>query len=174
MKPSDYSLSKAMSNLKETKGVPEDDPCLLIVLGRNVTLAGNMKWPLKGFIIGEKTYREANFGEWTGFYDWLRDDSENLLGIRYTPFEQTEFLTRELGQLSYVEARPPRHLEIYFSERRIFDPGLSCDQALLYDAVFRSDDGEYAMGFGMEKLSASNLRSLEKAGLEWAIARPLE
>jgi hypothetical protein len=30
------------------------------------------------------------------------------------------------------------------------------------------------MGFGMEKLSESNLRSLEKAGAEWAVARPVE
>lgn len=76
--------------------------------------------------------------------------------------------------LSYVKADPPRHLEIYFSHRREFDEKRSCDQEFLYDAIFRSDDGEYAIGFGMEELSESNLRSLEKAGAEWAVACPLE
>ena len=51
-----------------------------------------MVWPLTGFVIGSKQYRDANFGQWTGFYDWLRDSKEQVLGVRYWPFEDTEFL----------------------------------------------------------------------------------
>lgn len=163
-----------MANLKESHKNVEANPCLLVLLRPTLTLARNVKWPLKEFTIGDMRYRDANFGEWTGFYDWLRNGDGDLLGIRYTPFEQTEFLTRELKDLAYVEADPPRHIEIYFSERRAIDPNLSCDQALLYDAIFRSDDGEYAIGFGMEELSESNLRSLETMGAEWVVARPLD
>ena len=77
-------------------------------------------------------------------------------------------------RMEYVQSVRSRHIEISLSERRAVDARLSCDQAFLYDAIFRSDDGEYAIGFGMEELSESNLRSLEKAGTEWAVARPLE
>ena len=63
---------------------------------------------------------------------------------------------------------------MYFSERRSVDPTLSCDQAFLYDAIFRSDDGEYAIGFGMEELNEANLRSLQDAGAEWAHVQLLE
>jgi hypothetical protein len=174
MKPKDYSLLRTMSNLKESKSNPNDNPCLLVMFGEKVTLARNVTWPLKGFVVGERHYYDATFGEWTGFYDWLRDGCENVLGVRYTPFEQTEFLTQELKELSYAKADPPRHIEIYFSERREFDEKLSCDQEFLYDAIFRSDDGKYAIGFGMEKLTESNLRGLERIGAKWAAARPLE
>lgn len=149
-------------------------PCLLVILRPQLTLAKDLRWPLKGFVLGEKQYHDANFGEWTGFYDWLRDREGGVLGVRYTPFEETEFLTKELKALAYVKVDPPRHLEIYFSDRREFDEKRSCDQEFLYDAIFRSGDGEYAIGFGMEELNESNLRSLEKAGAEWAVARPLE
>lgn len=175
MKTNNFSILQAMANFKENKESQETDPnpCLLVLFRSTLTLARDVRWPLAGFSIGEEKYYDASFGDWTGFYDWLRDAEGGLLGIRYTPFEQTEFLTRELKDLHYVQADPPRHLEIYFSERREIDPKRSCDQAFLYDAVFRSDKGGYAIGFGMEELSESNLRSLEKAGAEWAVARPL-
>ena len=44
----------------------------------------------------------------------------------------------------------------------------------MYDAIFRSDDGEYAIGFGMEELSEANLRSLQDTRAEWADVHPLE
>jgi hypothetical protein len=76
--------------------------------------------------------------------------------------------------MSYVQADPPRHIEIYFSERRGFNPQRSCDQEFLYDANFSSDNGEYAIAFGMEGLSKSDLDSLETAAVRWTNARFLE
>jgi hypothetical protein len=168
------SLNTEPKSIPKLEKSPAGKPCLLVILRPQLTLARDLHWPLKGFVLGEKQYRDANFGEWTGFYDWLRDRDGNLLGVRYTPFEETEFLTQEMSVLGYVKTDPPRHLEIYFSERREFDEKLSCDQEFLYDAIFRSDDGEYAIGFGMEELSESNLRGLERIGAKWAVARPLE
>jgi hypothetical protein len=174
MKADDNSILKAIANAKESRKNTEANPCLLVLLRPTLALAKDIRWPVKDFVVGDRRYRDANFGEWTGFYDWLRDVEGNVLGVRYTPLEQTEFLTQELKGLAYVKVDPPRHVEIYFSEHRAVDPKLSCDQAFLYDAIFRSDDGEYAIGFGMEELSESNLRSPEKARAEWTVARPLE
>lgn len=163
----------------QQQSIPKRDsstrrPCLLVILRPRLTLAKDIRWPLKGFVIGSKRYHDAAFGNWTGFYDWLRDAQGNLLGVRYTPSDQTEFLTEQLKGLAYVKSDPSRHLEIYFSDRREFDDTLSCDQEFLYDAVFRSDDGEYAIGFGMEELNDSNLRGLETIGAEWVVAHPAE
>jgi hypothetical protein len=129
---------------------------------------------LKGFAVGSKQYRDANFGNWTGFYDWLRDSDANLLGVRYWLREDTEFLVGLTKGLSYVEAVPSRHIEVYFSDRRGVDQGRSSDQAFLYDAIFRSDDGEYAVGFGMEELSEANLRSLQDTVTQWTEVQPFE
>lgn len=149
-------------------------PCLLVILRSQLTLAKGLRWPLTGFSVGDKRYHDAGLGAWTAFYDWLRDSEGKLLGVRYWLEQDTEFLVEHTKLMKYVQAVPSRHIEIYFSERRAIDPRLSCDQAFLYDAIFRSEDGEYAIGFGMEELSDANLRSLRDTGAEWADVHPLE
>jgi hypothetical protein len=167
-------LGTEPQSLSKPREGPNRRPCLLVILQPQLTLARHLRWPLKGFVVGNKQYLDAAFGDWTGFYDWLRDADGNLLGVRYTPFEDTEFLIEHTEKLSYVKADPSRHIEIYFSESRAVEAKLSCDQEFLYDAVFRSDDGDYAIGFGTEELSEANLHSLEKTEAEWAVAHPLE
>jgi len=161
-------------SLSKTREKPGKRPCLLVILRPRLTLARDLEWPLKGFVVGDKRYLDASFSNWTGFYDWLRDADGNLLGVRYTPFEDTEFLIEHTSRLAYAQTDPPRDIEIYFSEKRSFDEKRSCDQEFLYDAVFRSDDGDYAIGFGIEELSETDLYSLEKSEAEWVAARPLE
>jgi hypothetical protein len=75
--------------------------------------------------------------------------------------------------LGYVQADPSRYVEIYFSEPRGFVPQLSGDQDFLYDAVFLSDDGVYAIGFGMGGLSESDMRSLQSVERVWTEAQNL-
>ena len=145
-----------------------------MIFRAELTLARDIQWPLKAFTIGDRQYSEINIGDWTGFYDWLRDSEANLLGVRYSPFKDCEFLIERTAKLQYVKPDFPRNIEVYFFGRRSVEPKLSCDQDFAYAAIFRSDDGEYAIGFGMENLTESDLRSLEKAGAEWVVARPLE
>jgi hypothetical protein len=167
-------LSTEPESRTDVSEKPNDRPCLLVILGPRLTLARDLQWPLKGFLVGNKQYLDAAFGEWTGFYDWLRDTDGNLLGVRYAPSEDTEFLIERVTNLSYVKADPSRDIEIYFSQKRTVDAKHSCDQAFLYDAIFHSDDGDYAIGFGIEELSETDIYTLEKAEAEWAAARPLE
>ena len=61
----DYSILRTMSNLTEIPKSSKSRPCLLVVLRPNLTLAKGVEWPLKGFVIGEKQYHDANFGDWT-------------------------------------------------------------------------------------------------------------
>jgi hypothetical protein len=146
--------------------------CLLVIFRPTLALAKNIRWPLKGFTIVDKQYSEINMGDWTGFYDWLRDSESNLLGIRYSPFKDCEFLIEHARELSYVTPDFPRNMEVYFFKQRSVEPQLSHDQDFAYDAIFRSQDGEYAMAFGIDELSESDLRRLNKAEAEWVVARP--
>lgn len=156
--------------VKDTVG----GPCLLVFLQPQLILSKSLQWPIKSFSLGQSIYHDAGFGDWTGFYDWLRDSDGNALGVRYTPFEDTEFLVGEVQQLDYVKVLPPCHIEIYFSAKREFDPGLSRDQDFEYQAIFHSDDGAYALGFGMGSLTEGNHRSIEKLNVPWVTTRVLE
>jgi hypothetical protein len=110
-------------------------------------------------------------GEWTGFYDWLRDSGGALLGVRYWLDSSTEFLVHQAKTLPYLSVPASNQIEIYFSERRAVDSGLSCDQAFLYDALFKATDGAYAIAFGAEDLSRADLEDLEKADAHWPQVR---
>lgn len=155
---------------------PSRRDCLLVMLLPRLHLAKNLEWPLKGFASEGNNFRDSGFGDWTEFYDWLRDSAGNILGVRYWLRSDTEFLTEYAKGKEYIQAESPRQIEIYFSERRGADAELSCDQDFLYDAIFRSDNGDYAIAFGMGGLSESDLRSLESVEAIWteahAVAAP--
>jgi hypothetical protein len=95
------------------------------------------------------------------------------LGVRYWLNEETEFLAQHVHGLAYVIVDPSRFIEIYFSHRRDVEPQRSADQDFLYDPVFRSDEGEYALGFAIEDLSESELRSIDGAPGTLSTFRPL-
>lgn len=145
-------------------------PCMFVVLGNELTLAKELRWPLQEVTVGDATYEDAGFGNWTAFYDWLRSSDSTLLGVRYWLRDDLVFLEGTTKELGYVKSDPGRYLEIYFFDRRDVDPQRSADQEFLYDAVFRSSDGTYAIGFGMEGLTDADIEHLTKSGVRWDTA----
>ena len=148
--------------------------CLLVMLQPQLVLSKIRPWPLAGFMCEGKHYRDAGFGEWTEFYDWLRDSDSNVLGVRFWLSSETEFLADYAREMPYIQIDPSRYLEIYFSERRGVNQARSCDQDFLYDGIFRSDDGQYAIGFGMGGLNEADVCSLQTAKAKWAEAHRIE
>ncbi len=146
-------------------------PCMLVVLGNELTLAKELCWPLQEVTVENTTYRDAGFGNWTAFYDWLRSSDSTLLGVRYWLRDDLSFLGESVQSRDYAEVEPGRQIEVYFSEGRQVDQKLSCDQEFLYDAVFRSSDGTYAIGFGMEGLTDADIEHLTRSGIRWATAQ---
>jgi hypothetical protein len=130
-------------------------------------------WPVRGFVLDGRKYIDIGIGEWTGFYDWLRDIKGNLLGVRYWLNEETETLSRQPRQFDYLRVDGTRFIEIYFSDSRQVEPKLSADQDFLYDPVFRSDDGEYALGFALDGLGLTELRNIDGAQADWGTFQPL-
>jgi hypothetical protein len=149
--------------------------CLAVVLRPQLVLARIHTWPLMAFVCNGNRYYDAGFGEWTDFYDWLRDDPDgNVVGVRCWLSSETAFLGDYAKDLGYVKVDPSRNLEIYFSDRRLLNRSRSCDQDFLYNALFRSDDGYYALAFGMGGLNRRDLLSLQNIGSGWDEAQPAE
>jgi hypothetical protein len=139
-------------------------PYLIVILSKTVKLAKRTEKATACFVSEGCCYRDCGFGDFTEFYDWLRNSRDEILGVRYYLCADTEFLigysqvkdymlSRGFGTFSYVE--------IYFTEKRDVDPLRSCDQGFVYDPVFRSDDGEIAIAFDTGWLSESELLMLE-------------
>jgi hypothetical protein len=148
--------------------------CLIVILGEQVKLAKGSSWPIVSFTSNGKCYRDCGFGEFTEFYDWLRNCRDEVIGVRLNLCADTEFLfgyaqrkgymlSKDLGRFKYVE--------VYFSEKWDVDPLRSCDQGLVYDPVFRADDNETALAFDLGFLSGSDLRLLEGQTSLWTEAQ---
>jgi hypothetical protein len=152
----------------------EQRNCLIVILREQVKLANGGAWPFASFVSEGKCYQDAGFGDFTEFYDWLRNSRGEVLSVRYYLCADTEFLIGYAQEKDYMLCKDFgtfRYIEIYFSEHRDVDPLLSCDQGFVYDPVFRSDDDEIAIGFDMGWLSESELRALEEHTSVWTEAQ---
>jgi hypothetical protein len=59
-------------------------------------------------------------------------------------------------------------LEILISPSDVVDPQRSGDQEFLYDAVFRSPKGEWAIAFDTAALKPSDMEHLRQLSAAWA------
>ena len=152
----------------------EQRSCLIIILGTEVKLAKGSSWPIASFTSNGKCYRDCGFGEFTEFYDWLRNSREEVIGIRLNLCGDTEFLADYAEQRAYMLSKVVgrfKFIEIYFSATWNVDPLRSSDQGFVYDAVFRSDDGEVAIACDTGWLSKSELQGLEARESLWTEAQ---
>lgn len=149
----------------------EDRGCVMVILGEPIKLAKGDSWPIASFTSNGKCYRDCGFGEFTEFYDWLRNARDQVIGVRLDLCADTEFLSNHAERRDYMLVKDVgtfKYLEIYFSETWDVDPLRSCDRGFVYDPVFRSDDGEIAIAFDTGWLSESELRLLEGRTSLWA------
>jgi len=100
-----------------------------------------------------RSYRDTGLGDFTGFYDWLRDPAGGVIGVRYLPFEASRAVCDAVCAFPYVEVAADRSsFAIFFSPERAFDPASSGDQAFGGNRVFVADDGTYALTFDLDSL----------------------
>jgi hypothetical protein len=118
--------------------------------------------------MGNRSYRDQGFGDWTGFYDWLREPSDKVVGVRYLPFDKTRFLVDLLCSLPYVTAPKDRsYVEVYFVKNPRPDSMRSDDQAFGSNKVFYSEEGGWLLSFDTTGLSESELNSLQDEDVCW-------
>jgi hypothetical protein len=140
--------------------------CLVLFLRPKLAMAEMTEWPRDRLSAFGETYSSCA-GEWTGFYDWLRNADRRLLGIRYGPFETTAFVISQASQFSYVKAHEGNHLEIFFANERDVKPELSTDQEFLYDPAYLAPSGECALTFALDGLSKADHQFIARASVEW-------
>lgn len=137
--------------------------CLLVLFRRQVTLSLIDDWPGAEITVDGETYRDVGSGDWTGYYDWLRNTQGAILGVRYWPSEETHFLVSTASPLSYSRVydneRQP-WVEIYFSDDRNVDYERSKDYDFVYSRVLSSDLAEYAICFDTGSLTSDELESI--------------
>src|ERR1700691_4567426 len=76
--------------------------CLIVILGKTVKLAKGGAWPIASLVSEGKCYRDAGFGGFTEFYDWLRNSCDEVLGVRYYLCSDTDFLFGYAQEKNYM------------------------------------------------------------------------
>jgi len=146
------------------------DSCLLVALETHPTLALTGSCPGEQFRMGERLYKDQGYGDWTGFYDWLRKDSDRIVGVRYCPFEATEFLIETVARLEYVVIpERKRCIEVYFSiPSPGADPRKSDDQTFGSNKIFFcQEQTKWLISFDTTRLSESEMQSIRAANVRW-------
>ena len=108
---------------------------LLVVVTPHLALAFVENLPDGKLTVNGIDYVDLGLGDWTGFYDWLREKSGQVCGVRYTPFpEFNHLLDRFPSDCSYL-AFPSRgsksYVEIFFTSSRDYEAEKSDDQEQL-------------------------------------------
>jgi hypothetical protein len=106
-------------------------------------------------------YLQVTDYDWTGFFDWLRSASEEVIGVRYCPFEEFRFVFKAAREVPNVLVTGNSAVEVYFGENRQVDPSNSCDQDFGENEVYRSRDGKVAIAFGTSHLNEAQRKCLE-------------
>lgn len=140
---------------------------LAIIFRAQLTLAKLPEAPSDTIWIGETRLIDKGNGDWSGFYDWLRDSAGQIVGVRFWPFEQARFLCDFLGRFPYVRVEGShRFIEIYFRSDRNIAVGRSDDQAFGGNHIF-SADGEWAITFDLKTLASSEAASIDALAVNW-------
>lgn len=129
------------------------DECLVVVLQPTLVFATLGACPKDGFYFRGKRYHDRGYGSFTGFYDWIRDSAQKIIGLRYWPFEETVFILEKLAHWSRaVRAQDESYLEIYFASGQNVDWQHSDDQDFGSNQFFSTDDDEWAISFAIKRL----------------------
>jgi hypothetical protein len=119
---------------------------LIVQLSQEPRAAYLEKHPLND--ANSSAFVDAGLGAWTGFYDWLRDQEKRIIGVRFFPFEQAEFLLRlpDLGE--WIQTDQQKTLLCFFTSGRNYVDTLSADQDFEEARILKDSSGHYAILLG--------------------------
>jgi hypothetical protein len=116
-----------------------------------------------GFDISGDHFDDVGLGVLNGFYDFLRSGSGAIIGVRYLPYPDAEFVLNEvpLGDgLRVANEGSEGVLLIFWGDDQTFDPSTSSDQYFGDNTVYRSKrTGRLALSFGIDTLTAAERAS---------------
>jgi hypothetical protein len=127
--------------------------CLVVVCTDEIATAVVPCCPERSFVFENDFYEDQGFGDFTGFYDWLRNAEGRVIGVRYLPADELEFLCNAIAQLPYVVVDPQiNSIELYFSDDRSIDESVSNDQEFGDNRLFKSASGTFALSFNASEV----------------------
>jgi hypothetical protein len=105
-------------------------------------------------------FSDVGYGDWMGFYDWLRTSSGKLVGIR-TRLDApgAEDLRQRIARNDAVDL-DDGEIRVWFSSEQSFSEEKSDDQELGTHRVLTSHDGLLALTFNVESLSDEEFSAL--------------
>jgi len=94
-------------------------------------LAGEI--PDERFLLNGVEYEDTGFGDFIGFYDYLRDTAGEVLGVRFFPFEDLDFAENKIN--------------LFASAKKDVDESKSDDQLFVDNKLYKSKNGKLLLTF---------------------------
>ena len=129
------------------------DQCLIVVLGGEVGLLLARECPEGAFTINNSVFKDLGYGDFLGFYDWLRNARQRIIGVRHHVFNEFKLPFGKISELPYAEVVEYPNvvtLSVYFDAYRDIEEETSDDQCFTDNRVYRSELDEYAISFNVE------------------------
>lgn len=105
-------------------------------------------------------YKEADNQAYSGFYDWLREDTNTIIGLRCYRFDGFDpDLSKALDELPFVKFVKEKVIEVYFASKRSFREDISNDQDFGACKLYSGDTG-YAILLDIEYLTTGERSSI--------------
>ena len=127
--------------------------CLIVLCLEQIALAVAPECPRGSFIYKDVRYEDQGFGDLTGFYDWLRNPEGEVIGVRYLPADELDFICDALAHLPYAKVdRKSKSIELYFSTDTTIVESISNDQDFGDNSLFKSSTETYALSFNASEV----------------------
>jgi hypothetical protein len=115
-----------------------------------------------------QTYKNIGTQGWNGFYDWLRNYQNKIVGVRYFPFEDFEMLATLINQLPDCKVvtnnKGAVWFDLFFSSDRSVNEKKSDDQDFGGNWLFQTESGDKAMSL-IARDNEKLFKALER--LQW-------
>jgi len=138
---------------------------IAVVLNRRPQVISIQKDALAFDFLGEH-FEDVGLGYDNGFYDFLRNRTGAITGIRYFPSPDADKALKEVaegeGIMRPTDGNLPI-LQIFWGADHHFDPEAPCDQYFGNNFIYRSKhSGKVAIGFAIDALAPQERASLKQ------------
>ncbi len=112
-----------------------------------------------------KGLKEPDTDQSNGFYDFMRSDTETIVGVRWSPFPNAEFVLGHLPDTPLLTVEPNgilKSLRVWLERPVEFDESISDDQLFWYNRVLVNEvTGELTITFALpdQGISVDRLRA---------------
>jgi hypothetical protein len=127
----------------------------LVLLGTKPKLFLLEEQPPESFAIHDLRFVDLGYGDSPGFYDWLRVQWGQIIGVRFTPSEDVDPLNKFFDHLPYCQ-EVSEQLEIYFTHERKFDPKISADCYFSGNNLYVVNETMLAILFDIERRESTS------------------